>query len=532
MKVLLLIVVCAALLVPYAIGYMAPGFDVYHDDGMYLVTAKAVAEGAGYRIISLPDPIPQTRYPPMFPLALAAVWKIFPNFSQNIYALKLVPFGCAIGWLWLFFVYIRGKLGVLGPAAWLLFLSAASPWVLFSSVAFMSESMFAFFLTAVLLLIDRMLQLDRIIWWKVTLASAIAAAAILTRTAGLPLLVAGSGAFIWRRKFKESAVFLMVVIALVSPWWIWSSRHGGAIENSVNAYYGGSISANLGLLSSFSWSQRLSVLGTNIAGALISPGGLMGFIPTTFGFLLCLALAALVIYGFVLDVRDGITALNLFIFFYEGMLLLWPWPSIRFLGPVLPFLLYYAYLGLVDIAARIPRVRFPSKVAAWSCTVLVIPFASHALVMETKSALRNGTERFPLEEQKNWPATLSAMQWVSRNTPPDAILLGDDATIFLLTGRRAIGLFYFDPFEFSYARDHRDSLGSESQFISGILAAKVDYAIYASDSRGMQLRLAREQIERAAADHPAAFAEVNDPAVRSYVIFRIDRGKLEAETKK
>jgi len=62
MKALFLIAACVALFAAYAIGFAAPGFDVYHDDGIYLVTAKALADGSGYKIISLPEPIAQTRY--------------------------------------------------------------------------------------------------------------------------------------------------------------------------------------------------------------------------------------------------------------------------------------------------------------------------------------------------------------------------------------------------------------------------------------------------------------------------------------
>ena len=66
MTISLLSPVCVALMAFYAIGFAAPGFDVYNDDGIYLVTAKALAEGSGYRIISLPEPIAQTKYPPAF----------------------------------------------------------------------------------------------------------------------------------------------------------------------------------------------------------------------------------------------------------------------------------------------------------------------------------------------------------------------------------------------------------------------------------------------------------------------------------
>jgi hypothetical protein len=514
----LLSLVCAALIASYAIGFAAPGFDVYNDDGIYLVTAKALAEGSGYKIISLPEPIAQTKYPPAFPLALAAVWKIIPRFPQNIYALKMVPFGFALAWLWLVFIYLREKLEAVEPAAWIVLFSVASPWVLFSSVAFMSETMFAFFLTAALVVIDRVSRADRPTWSSVLLASALAAAAILTRTAGLPLILAGAGALIIRKKIGSAVAFVSSVCAAIAPSWLWSMKHLPA-PGSFEAYYSGLNYID----STLTWSQRLGVIGTNVAIAIISPGGLMGFFASSLGLLLSMALAAIVLYGFVLDLKKGITSLNLFVLLYEGMLLLWRYSAIRFWGPVLPFLLYFAYLGVVDLLSRIRRVSLPSAIGAYACAVLLLPFAGYALLGETLATLRNGSAVFPLAEQRNWPATVSAMHWVSRSTPAEAVLLGDGPTIFLLTGRRGIDLFSFDP------SNLRFPFGTPSQFVAGILQAKVDYAMYEADVIGAQSLARRDQIEKAVSDHPSAFAAVGRGQVSSYVIYSIDRNKLEAE---
>src|SRR5665213_1404391 len=47
-----------------------PHFGVLQDDGMYLIDGKALAGGAGYRILSLPAQPYDTRYPPLYPLCL------------------------------------------------------------------------------------------------------------------------------------------------------------------------------------------------------------------------------------------------------------------------------------------------------------------------------------------------------------------------------------------------------------------------------------------------------------------------------
>src|SRR5579863_2353231 len=119
----------AALVVVYAIAWLAPGVGLAHDDAVYLVTAKAIAAGHGYVIDSLPDPGPQTQFPPIFPGLLA----LFTFVSQQTLWLKLLPLACAAGW----FVLTRKLLLKMGAsrndALLLVGLTAASPVVVYLS---------------------------------------------------------------------------------------------------------------------------------------------------------------------------------------------------------------------------------------------------------------------------------------------------------------------------------------------------------------------------------------------------------------
>src|SRR5262245_4383276 len=43
---------------------LVPGVSgVFHDDAIYVISAKALADGRGYRLINLPGAPPQTKYP-------------------------------------------------------------------------------------------------------------------------------------------------------------------------------------------------------------------------------------------------------------------------------------------------------------------------------------------------------------------------------------------------------------------------------------------------------------------------------------
>ena len=61
------ILVIAILSPSYWVALHTPAAGIYHDDSIYLITARTMAEGRGYWIESIPTPIAQTKYPVLFP---------------------------------------------------------------------------------------------------------------------------------------------------------------------------------------------------------------------------------------------------------------------------------------------------------------------------------------------------------------------------------------------------------------------------------------------------------------------------------
>ena len=67
----------------------------FHDDGIYVATAKSLAEGNGFRLIDLPGQPAQTKYPFLYPAALAVIWKSWPRFPENLVAMQWLSLVCA-----------------------------------------------------------------------------------------------------------------------------------------------------------------------------------------------------------------------------------------------------------------------------------------------------------------------------------------------------------------------------------------------------------------------------------------------------
>ena len=53
---------------PFSLGF-------FGDDAVYAVTGKSLAEGRGYRILSIPGEPLQTKYPPLYPALLSLVFR-------------------------------------------------------------------------------------------------------------------------------------------------------------------------------------------------------------------------------------------------------------------------------------------------------------------------------------------------------------------------------------------------------------------------------------------------------------------------
>ncbi|HEY4086773.1 MAG TPA: hypothetical protein VGM43_12585 [Bryobacteraceae bacterium] len=139
-----LLAISLLVLVPiYWIVLHAPAVGMFHDDGVYLVTAKALATGHGYRIISLPDEIPQTKYPILFPFVLSLVWRLAPNFPANTLLLKFVPLSFALVWYWLAFRLIARETSR-AVAGICVALTAMGLWTVYLGTALLSETLYPF----------------------------------------------------------------------------------------------------------------------------------------------------------------------------------------------------------------------------------------------------------------------------------------------------------------------------------------------------------------------------------------------------
>jgi hypothetical protein len=433
--------------VVYGFAWFAPGIGLYHDDAVYLVTAKSLAAGHGYTIESLPHPIPQTKYPPLFPALLA----VFTLVSQKAWWLKLCPLACAAGWLALAHRLLLRMGATRNDALLLVGLTAASPTIVYLSTSLMSESLFALLTTAALLML-----LEERAW----LAGAFAGLATITRTAGLPLIAACILTLVIRRRFRSAVIFAAIAMVIVGPWFGWSLA-----QATPDAYYGTHNYVVSNIITGLRANEKLAVLTRNLILLLASPFSLLTGMTNPLS-----VIGTILVVGGSLYVRRQLVP-DLFAALYCLMLLCWTWPPERFVAPLLPLILWIVWRALRQIPIREAVVA-----AALVAALLPLWADGSRLGVTRKSGVFPASATAP----DNWYAMKSLFTYISANVPSDSVLLANlDPLFYLNTGRHAVRGFAPNGYTLFYAQ--RQEGVTPDQLSAAIVDSQVNYVVLTPD---------------------------------------------------
>lgn len=185
-----IVLLCAAVLYWSALSPDILGF--YHDDGVYAVTAKALAEGEGYRIISLPGSPVQMTYPIFYPAVLSVVWRIFPHFPENIVALKTPSVIFTLLFLFVTYFYlVRRNYASPRLALAIVIMTAFNPWMVWAATMAMSEALYCLVSVLSLWLVELFVSGTRSYrrFKYLPLAGMTIAVSLMTRSIGFSILL-------------------------------------------------------------------------------------------------------------------------------------------------------------------------------------------------------------------------------------------------------------------------------------------------------------------------------------------------------
>ncbi|MBA3853427.1 MAG: hypothetical protein C0503_03370 [Gemmatimonas sp.] len=338
---------------------------VFHDDAVYVLIAKALANGQGFVNPHLPGTPAAIHFPPMFPLLLAGVLKLAPAFPEGLAWIKFVnplllaaaAYGMTFGIItWLAVSPLAAALVVVAS-------TVSLPMLVLTNVV-ISEPMFVAMFVPALFAAERLRQRGDLV--TIVIASVLGAALILTRTIGASVVGATLVVLVLERRWRAMLGYGVLVVVLLLPWQLFVSRHAGLYPPELTGAYGSYLSwvgagyrehgltfvadvveKNLG---DMWWYAKVVLTSTLEATALGASAGVVAF--------------ALVLGGFAVALRRPHSrVLALAFALYMGVVIVWPFTVHRFVWTLWPLVVALAYVGWCA-ALRELRAIGRSRVAA------------------------------------------------------------------------------------------------------------------------------------------------------------------------
>ncbi len=420
------------------------------DDSMYVILAKSLATGQGYRFLNLPGAPAATHFPPGYPALLALLWRIAPHFPEN-----LLLFKSANAVFLAVVVVAVARLARLrtGSAAWAAgigAITAVSVPLLVLGNMILSEM---FFLALLLLLlpaleefVDRPTPPAHALPGRAALLGASIGLCMLVRTHAIVLVPAVAVLLLVRRRRRDAAILSAVAVCCLLPWQIWSARHGGVLSVPL-----------LGEYDSYTgwWLRGYRALGPQMIPRTLRRTGeetltmwAMLFSPARSGGAHAVTLIALAAIGLA-GIRAQWHRIPVTLLFLAGYLLIvavWPFPPSRFVWGMWPLFLMVLAEGARSMATSVklavtdsPPRAFSTNgsramVAAGAIAVLWIAFGYASYEVR---AVRG--QWWASIARANSRRIVPEVQWTLANTTPgDVVAAEDDGAVYLYTGRRTV----------------------------------------------------------------------------------------------
>jgi hypothetical protein len=267
------------------------------------------------------------------------------------------------------------------------------------------------------------------------------------------------GVMVWYRYGRSVRWLILGAITVALPWIIWILFELITVNQDLFAGY---------YTNYFSW---WSQFGAPLIGRVVTKNSMMIVLGTPniaiesikyISFLLkfpiwivipSLFLGLIAWLTIFLNNRQA-NLLRWFLMSYLLIIILWPWPSFRFLIPILPFLIANMLLGIVVTLRRLSSLPGFKIFNLIAISILV---ASNLIFIyyQSKVNQQTGYPQPALEEAKvSWVEYEDVFKWLKDNSQPDDIIAsGMDTMMYLYTGRRAVRAFISNSLSLYYGQN-------------------------------------------------------------------------------
>jgi hypothetical protein len=436
-------------------NYIVPGVcGVFHDDAIYILTAKSISGGDGYRLINLPDSPRQTKYPILYPHFLAAIWKCWPVFPQNIFFMKLATSmigSLALGFCYLYLVRFNHCPRYI--AFFSCVVCVTIPDFLYFATNTLSEIPFFFLIVVSLFAMESVAEKVVVTKGQLVCLGILISLPFLCRSIGLVLLVSGV-LYLWRTKPNSPKWLLLGFAVVIIPWLFWIYGAVGDINNnSVRGYY----TDYLSWMIEFGLRSMLNIVSVNslwsfLWSAFYLANGSIEVLKGDSNFLLNTFFVFLgaIPWVTIFISKNKSSALKLFLSFYFLLMCVWPWPPGRFLIPIMPFIIVYFFTGIGFVLKKFVSSH-PVKLVTLCIFSILIILNSFQVSDAIKIQEDTHYPYIGLSKNVKWKSFENIFNWIKQNTEPvDIVAYGFDTMNYLYTGRPGIKPFLSRPTSLFY----------------------------------------------------------------------------------
>jgi hypothetical protein len=433
---------------------------VFYDDAQYLILAKSLATGRGYRFLNLPGAPLATHFPPGYPAFLAILWHISPAFPENVALFKFANALLLAVVALLAYRFATKTLDVPPAiaAAAALAGTATIPSLVLSS-AIMSEPLFLAMLLPALAWSERESRAHvgrparEELRYALLLGATIGVLA-LVRTHGIALAAAAIATYVARGRRREAVVCAAAVGILVAPWMLWVSAHNDSLPPVVRGAYG----------SYFGWlATGLRVEGVHLLAVTLPDNvatiwmSIVRSIVPDIHWSIDLVVGAIYVAATLIGVVSCWTrarVMILFIGFYLAIVLVWPFSPLRFVWGIWPLVMLLPAAGIAAAwRAPIVRLRLAARGALIAASVVLALGIASFNVRGYANAWWSSNARFHARR------VLPQLAWVARATQPRDVIAADaEAAVYLYTGRQAVPITSFTAVEYVHERSVVDEM--------------------------------------------------------------------------
>jgi hypothetical protein len=406
--------------VPYMVG-------VFHDDGIYLLLARSIATGGGFHYSHLVGAPAALHYPPLYPLFLAAAWRVAPNFPENVsflLGLNAMLLGiAAAGWWRLATTRLAWPRAAAAAGALAAFL--ASPMLTLAS-ALLSESFFAALLFAALLVSERTADSPSVT--RAALTGALIGALVLLRTHGVALLIACVLVVAVRRRWRDAAAMFAAAFVVQIPWTLWSHWASPRVPVPLEGAYGSYIGWFLKGIGDGGIGFALATARVNVVEfwLLLQDRFASGMPATAHYLIIALVVAALLAGAWSLVRRAPVTIV--FFAVYLCIVLVWPYAPWRFVWGVWPIVVLLALEGARRLWLAAGQWRIAVAIGAALPLLAFLRTELHAY----------GTRSWRAPARQSTAQIAPVLEWVrARTTEQDIVLSEGEQVLALYAGRKA-----------------------------------------------------------------------------------------------